>query len=145
MAIRIVRLGTSRLPSEGLRIGIVRRVPRGVLKAQYAQRNFFDVWLPELAPSGPLVSWALSEPFTPKRWAAYARKYRREMRSPAAQRLMGLLAALSATADFSVGCYCQNAERCHRALLRDLLIEHGAFFADMPFGAGDAGAETRPN
>ena len=145
MAIRIVRLGTSRLPSEGLRIGIVRRVPRGVLKAQYAQRNFFDVLLPELAPSGPLVSWALSEPFTPKRWAAYARKYRREMRSPAAQRLMGLLAALSATADFSVGCYCQDAARCHRALLRDLLIEHGAFFADMPFGAGDAGAETRPN
>lgn len=145
MAIRIVRLGTSRLPSEGLRIGIVRRVPRGVPKVHYAQRNFFDVWLPDLAPSGPLVSWALSEPFTPKRWAAYARKYRREMRSPVAQRLMGLLAALSATADFSVGCYCQNAERCHRALLRDLLIEHGAFFADLPLGEGDAGAETRPH
>ena len=141
MAIRIVRLGTARHPAEGIRIGIVRRVPRGVPKGQYAQRNFFDLWLPELAPSGPLVSWALSEPFTPKRWAEYARTYRREMRSPAAQRLMGLLAALSATADFSLGCYCQDAERCHRALLRDLLIERGALFADIPFGEGDVGAE----
>ena len=141
MAIRIVRLGTARHPAEGIRIGIVRRVPRGVPKVQYAQRNFFDLWLPELAPSGPLVSWALSEPFTPKRWAEYARTYRREMRSPAAQRLMGLLAALSATADFSLGCYCQDAERCHRALLRDLLIERGALFADIPFGEGDVGAE----
>ncbi len=145
MAIRIVRLGTPRLPSEGLRIGTVRRVPRGVRKAQYAERNFFDVWLPELAPSQPLVSWALSEPFTPKRWAEYARKYRREMRSPTAQRLMGLLAALSATADFSVGCYCQKVERCHRTLLRDLLIEHGALVADGPPGEGHAGSETRPN
>lgn len=142
MAIRIVRLGTARHPAEGIRIGIVRRVPRGVPKVQYAQRNFFDLWLPELAPSGPLVSWALSAPFTPKRWAEYARTYRREMRSPAAQRLMGLLAALSATADFSLGCYCQDAERCHRALLRDLLIERGALFADIPFGEGDAIAPT---
>ena len=145
MAIRIVRLGTPRLPSEGLRIGTVRRVPRGVPKAQYAERNFFDVWLPDLAPSQPLVSWALSEPFTPKRWAEYARKYRREMRSPAAQRLTGLLAALSAMADFSVGCYCQEAERCHRTLLRDLLLEHGALVANGPSGEGHAGSETRPN
>ncbi len=79
MAIRVVRLGTAREPEEGLRIGTVRRPPRGVRKTEYARRNYFDVWLPELAPSAPLVSWALSEPFTPKRWAAYARRYRREM------------------------------------------------------------------
>lgn len=130
MAIRIVRLGTARLPSEGLRIGIVRRVPRGVPKTQYAQRNFFDLWLPELAPSGPLVSWALAEPFTPKRWAAYTRNYRREMRSPTAQRLMRLLATLSATTDFSVGCYCQDAEQCHRRILKELLLEQSALIAD---------------
>jgi uncharacterized protein YeaO (DUF488 family) len=102
MAIRIVRLGTARHPKEGLRIGTVRRPPRGVRKAEYASRNYFDVWLPELAPSSPLVSWALSEPFTPERWASYKRKYRREMLRPAASRLIGLLAALSSQTDFSV-------------------------------------------
>jgi uncharacterized protein YeaO (DUF488 family) len=104
-----------------------------VPKTEYAARNFFDVWLPNLAPSEPLVSWALSEPFTPKRWAEYTRKYRREMRVPAVQRLIGLLAALSATVDFSVGCYCQEAKHCHRTLLRDLLIEHGAVVIDEHF------------
>ena len=84
MAIRVVRLGTPRDPKEGLRIGTVRRPPRGVRKEDYARRNYFDVWLPELAPSAPLVSWALSEPFTPERWAIYERKYRREMLKPAA-------------------------------------------------------------
>jgi uncharacterized protein YeaO (DUF488 family) len=126
MAIRIVRLGTPRLPEEGLRIGTVRRPPRGVRKVDYASRDFFDVWFPELAPSAPLVSWLLSEPITPKRWADFARRYRREMRTPAAQRLVALLAALSSQTNFSVGCYCEDEARCHRSLLKELLIEQGA-------------------
>jgi uncharacterized protein YeaO (DUF488 family) len=126
MSARVVRLGTPRVPDEGLRIGTVRRPPRGVRKQDYAARDYFDVWLPELAPSAPLVSWALSEPFTPQRWAVYQRRYRREMRQPAAQRLMALLAALSSQTNFSVGCYCEDETRCHRSLLKRLLIEQGA-------------------
>jgi uncharacterized protein YeaO (DUF488 family) len=129
MAIRLVRLGTPRDPEEGLRIGTVRRPPRGVRKADHARRNYYDVWLPELAPSAPLVAWALSEPFTPRRWAAYERRYLREMRQPGAQRLIALLAALSSRTDFSIGCYCQDESRCHRSLLRKLLLEHGATMA----------------
>jgi uncharacterized protein YeaO (DUF488 family) len=129
MAIRIVRLGTPRRAGEGLRIGTVRRPPRGVPKADYGTRNYYDAWLPELAPSAPLVAFALSKPFTPARWASYARRYRSEMRAPAAGRLLGLLAGLSRHADFSVGCYCENEARCHRSLLRKLLIEHGARLA----------------
>jgi uncharacterized protein YeaO (DUF488 family) len=109
-----------------LRIGTVRRPPRGVRKEDYAARDYFDVWLPELAPIAPLVSWALSEPFSPKRWAAYERRYRREMRQPAAKRLIALLAVLSSQTNFSVGCYCENETRCHRSLLKELLIEQGA-------------------
>jgi uncharacterized protein YeaO (DUF488 family) len=126
MAIRIVRLGTLRELEEGLRIGTVRRPPRGVRKEDHARRDFFDVWLPELAPSAPLVSWALSEPFTSARWATYARKYRVEMRQPTAQRLLALLANLSSQTNFSVGCYCEDETRCHRSLLKDLLIKQGA-------------------
>jgi uncharacterized protein YeaO (DUF488 family) len=126
MSVRVVRLGTPRVPDEGLRIGTVRRPPRGVRKQDYAARDYFDVWLPELVPSAPLVSWALSEPFTPQRWAVYQRRYRREMRQPAAQRLMALLAALSSQTNFSVGCYCEDETRCHRSLLKSLLIEQGA-------------------
>ena len=126
MPFRIVRLGTDREPNEGLRIGTVRRPPRGVLKSDYARLNYYDVWLPELAPSEPLVSWGLSEPFTPKRWATYARKYRAEMKRQAADRLLTLLAALSRDSSFSVGCYCEDETKCHRSLLRELLIEHGA-------------------
>jgi len=126
MSVRVVRLGTPRDPGEGLRIGTVRRPPRGVRKGDYGPRDYFDVWLPELAPSAPLVSWALSEPFTPRRWAVYQRRYRREMRQPAAQRLIALLAALSSRANFSVGCYCEDETHCHRSLLKGLLIEQGA-------------------
>jgi uncharacterized protein YeaO (DUF488 family) len=126
MAVRIVRLGTPRKRGEGLRIGTVRRPPRGVRKEEYARQNYFDVWLPELAPSAPLVSWIFSEPITAKRWSAYARRYRREMREPAAQRLIALLAALSLQADFSVGCYCEDETQCHRSLLKKLLVEQGA-------------------
>ena len=129
MAIRIVRLGNPRGPKEGLRIGTVRRPPRGVRKTEWAQRDYFDVWLPELAPSEPLRAWALSEPLTLKRWLTYKRRYVSEMRRPEAQRLIGLLAALSKQTDLAVGCYCEDESRCHRALLRDLLDEHGARMA----------------
>lgn len=129
MPVHIVQLGTPRDPAEGLRIGTVRRPPRGVRREDYAARNYFDVWLPELAPSAPLVSWALSEPFTPRRWAVYERRYRREMRQPAAQRLIALLVALSSQTSFSVGCYCEVESRCHRSILKDLLIEQGAKLA----------------
>jgi len=125
MSVRVVRLGTPRDPGEGLRIGTVRRPPRGVRKGDYGPRDYFDVWLPELAPSAPLVSWALSEPFTPQRWAAYERRYRREMRQPAAKRLIALLAVLSSQTNFSVGCYCEDETRCHRSLLKELLFEQG--------------------
>ena len=126
MSIRVVRLGTRRVSGEGLRLGTVRRPPRGVRKEDYAARNYFDVWLPELAPSAPLVSWALSEPFTPRRWAVYERGYRREMKKPAARRLIALLAALSSRTNFSVGCYCADENQCHRSLLKKLLFERGA-------------------
>src|SRR5688572_24741077 len=126
MAIRVVRLGSPRTPGEGLRLGTVRRPPRGVKKADFARRDFYDVWLPELAPSAPLVSYALSRAFTPARWETYARRYRREMQSPQAQRLLTILATLSQTANFSVGCYCEDESRCHRTLLRQLLVSAGA-------------------
>jgi uncharacterized protein YeaO (DUF488 family) len=126
MAIRIVRLGTARQPKEGLRIGTARHPPRGVRKEDFARRNYFDVWLPELAPSAQLVSWLLSEPITPQRWADFARRYRREMLTPEARRIIALLAALSSQTNFSVGCYCEDETRCHRSLLKKLLIEQGA-------------------
>jgi uncharacterized protein YeaO (DUF488 family) len=126
MPVRIVRLGEPREPAEGLRIGTVRRLPRGVRKEDYAARDFFDVWLPELAPTAELLSWVHVEPWTPKRWADFERRYRREMRQPAAQRLIALLAALSAQTSLSVGCYCEDETRCHRSLLKELLIEQGA-------------------
>jgi uncharacterized protein YeaO (DUF488 family) len=126
MAIRIVRLGDPRASGEGPRLGTVRRPPRGIRKEDYADRDYFDLWLPDLAPSAPLVSWALSQPFTDRRWNSYARRYRAEMRKPAARRLISLLATLSRGTDFSVGCYCADESHCHRSLLRELLIEAGA-------------------
>jgi uncharacterized protein YeaO (DUF488 family) len=126
MAIRIVRLGSKRAPGEGLRIGTVRRPPRGVKKEDYAKENWYDVWLPDVAPSQELVSWALSEPWTDARWKRFEKRYRSEMKEPEKQRLLGLLAALSLQTDFSVGCYCENPIRCHRAILRQVLAEAGA-------------------
>jgi len=122
LTIRVVRLGTPRASDEGLRIGTVRRPPRGVAKAEFAKRDFFDVWLPELAPSQPLFSWALSEPWTPSRWRRFSNRYLTEMRRPEARRLIALLAALSQQTNFSIGCYCEDPTHCHRSLLRDLLI-----------------------
>jgi uncharacterized protein YeaO (DUF488 family) len=124
--IRIVRLGTPRDPDEGLRLGTVRRPPRGVKKKDYATRDFYDVWVPELAPSPTLFSWIKSRPLSDANWRTYTRRYRAEMKRPAAQRLIGLLAAMSARTNFSVGCYCEDASRCHRSLLRELLIDAGA-------------------
>jgi len=107
----------------------VRRPPRGVRKADYARRDFYDVWLAELAPSPELFSWVHARPLTDARWRTFAHRYRAELRRPQPQRLIDLLAALSARANFSVGCYCEEASRCHRSLLRDALAEAGAMVA----------------
>ena len=128
MAIRVVRLGSPRAAGEGLRLGTARRPPRGVRKEDYARQDYFDLWFPDLAPSQPLVSWALAEPWTDRRWARYVRSYRQEMRAPERQRLLEVLARLSDQADFSIGCYCEREDRCHRSILRELLAEHGARF-----------------
>jgi uncharacterized protein YeaO (DUF488 family) len=126
LSVRIVRLGSPRRRGEGLRIGAVRRPPRGVPKRDYARRDFYDAWLPELSPSQKWVSWATAQPWSEARWQRFARNYRREMSGRGAQRLLELLAALSRTSDFSIGCYCEDEARCHRSLLRQLLREHGA-------------------
>lgn len=125
MAIRIVRLGTGRLPGEGLRLGTVRRPPRGILKSEYAAKNFYDVWLPALAPSAASVKAALTAR-SERDWNRFVKKYRREMAATNASATLDLLAALSHQADFSVGCYCADESRCHRSILRELLLERGA-------------------
>lgn len=121
--IRVVRLGSPRAKAEGLRLGTVRRPPRGVKKSDYALRDYYDVWLPDLAPSAPLIAKAHKD------WTAFVKGYRREMSRPAAQRLLELLARLSHHGDFSVGCYCEDEQRCHRSILRKLLAEHDARIA----------------
>ena len=126
MPVHVVRLGTPRLRDEGLRLGTVRRPPRGVKKTDFARRDYYDVWLPDLAPTSELVSWALAEPWTDARWAKYRKSYLAEMKQPPAQRLLQLLAALSHQTALSVGCYCENEARCHRSVLRELLRERGA-------------------
>ncbi len=125
MGILIVQLGSPRSPEEGLRIGTVRRPPRGVPKTQFASRNFYDVWLPDLSPSAALVREALSAK-TGRDWQSFSRKFKAEMRKPEAARVLDLLAALSNHANFSVGCYCADEARCHRSILRELLRERGA-------------------
>jgi len=128
MAIRIVRLGSPRAQNEGLRVGTVRRPPRGVPKAEYARRDFYDVWLPELAPSEALVKEARGAS-DQQAWLGFVRRYRAEMKQPAPARLLALLAALSHQTDFSVGCYCEDEARCHRSILKQLLQENGALLA----------------
>jgi len=125
MTVRIVRLGAPRLSGEGLRIGTVRRPPRGVRKSDYASGNWYDVWLPNLAPTADTVKLALGAG-TEREWKAFVRKYRSEMASPDSSRILDLLAALSHQSDFSVGCYCAAEARCHRSVLRALLAERGA-------------------
>ena len=128
MSIRIVQLGSPRAAGEGLRIGTVRRPPRGVPKAEFARRNYYDVWLPLLSPSAELVTQALAVD-TDAQWFAVARKIRAELNGGEAGKVLDVLAALSATTDFSVGCYCEDESRCHRSVLRQLLADRGATLA----------------
>ncbi len=125
MSIHVVRLGTARAPGEGLRIGTVRRPPRGVPRSQLGPGDWYDVWFPLLAPSAETVRLARSAT-TERAWAAFGRRYRTEMRSPEASHALDLLAALSRNTDLSVGCYCEDEARCHRSILRALLVERGA-------------------
>jgi uncharacterized protein YeaO (DUF488 family) len=128
MAIRVVRLGSPRVAGEGLRLGTVRRPPRGVPKAEFASRNYYDVWLPDLAPSEALVKQALAATDA-RAWDSFVRRYRAEMKRPEAARLLELLAALSRDTNLSIGCYCDDENHCHRSVLRGLLKEHGATLA----------------
>ena len=126
MSIRIVQLGSQRGPGEGLRIGTVRRPPRGVGRIDYARLNFYDTWLPQLAPSAELVKLARKSAGSPSGWRTFETRYRRELSSPDNQRLLDLLAALSRSTDFSIGCFCEEEGRCHRSILRKVLAERGA-------------------
>ncbi|MDY6790659.1 MAG: DUF488 family protein [Thermodesulfobacteriota bacterium] len=125
MAIKIVRLGTNRSQGEGLRLGTVRRPPRGVPKSKFASQNWYDVWLPNVAPSAELMKLGKAAE-SDKEWAVFVRKYRKEMAHPDKSRILDLLAALSHETNLSVGCYCENEARCHRSILRELLVERGA-------------------
>src|SRR5215831_12823920 len=125
MSIRIVQLGTRRKPGEGLRIGTVRRPPRGVPKSDFAKRDYYDVWFPNLSPSAELVAEALHAT-DDKAWGAFRRKFRSEMSAPDRSRELDVLAALSHQTNLSLGCYCQEESRCHRSVLRELLTERGA-------------------
>jgi len=125
MTVRIVRLGSDRSPDEGLRIGTVRRPPRGVKKSEYASKNFYDVWLPTLAPSAGTVKLAQSAK-SEREWDRFMKRYRAEMATPESRATLDLLAALSHQTDFSVGCYCPEESRCHRSVLRALLLARGA-------------------
>ena len=129
MGVSIVRLGTARRTGEGLRIGTVRRPPRGVPKSEFATQDWYDVWYPNLAPSAETMKLGQSVE-TDKDWAAFSKKYRAEMNEPDASRNLDLLAALSHQTNFAMGCYCENEARCHRSLLRDLLKERGAAIAE---------------
>jgi uncharacterized protein YeaO (DUF488 family) len=125
MSIRIVQLGSPRSAEEGLRIGTVRRPPRGIPKNEYAARDFYDVWLPELSPSPDLVAEARSA-LDAKDWTGFERKFRNEMNQPSPSRLLDLLAALSRQTSFAIGCYCKDEHHCHRFVLRELLVQRGA-------------------
>ena len=125
MSIRIVRLGTPRSPDEGPRLGTVRRPPRGVPKSEFGKQDYYDTWLPNLAPTAELMAQGLAVE-TDKDWAAFARKYKAQMKLPDANHVLDLLALLSHSSSFSVGCYCEVEARCHRSLLRGLLMERGA-------------------
>lgn len=125
MSLHLVRLGTPRLPGEGVRLGTVRRPPRGVPKAEFASGNWYDVWFPTLAPSLELMKRGLAAE-TDAQWADFVRRFKREMAAPAARHDLALLAALSRTTNLSVGCYCEREARCHRSVLRELLLEAGA-------------------
>lgn len=128
MVVRVVRLGTPRAEDEGLRIGTVRRPPRGVPKAEFARQDWYDVWFPTLAPSADTMKLG-QQASTPSEWAAFVKQYRAEMAAPAGTHALTLLAALSQQTNFSVGCYCEVESRCHRSVLRELLAASGAKLA----------------
>jgi uncharacterized protein YeaO (DUF488 family) len=129
MAIRIVRLGSPRAAGEGIRLGTVRRPPRGVPKSEFAKRDYYDVWLPNLSPTPELVSQALAAE-DEKEWKRFTRQFTAEMKQPDAAHLLDTLAAMSHQTNFSVGCYCEDELRCHRSVLRELLAQRGADIAD---------------
>jgi uncharacterized protein YeaO (DUF488 family) len=128
MSVRIVRLGSPRSPGEGTRIGTVRRPPRGVAKARFAADDWYDVWFPNLAPSAETLHLG-QQASTPAEWAAFIRKYKAEMAAPEPKHDLELLAVLAHAADFSVGCYCEQEDRCHRSVLKQLLVQQGAKLA----------------
>ena len=125
MSVRVVRLGTPRFPGEGIRIGTVRRPPRGVPKVQFSKQNWYDVWFPNLAPSVETMKLG-QEASSPAQWSAFKKKYKAEMAAPGPKHDLELLAALSHTIDFSVGCYCESEDHCHRSILKRLLVENRA-------------------
>ncbi|MCA9727665.1 MAG: DUF488 family protein [Candidatus Eisenbacteria bacterium] len=127
MSVRIVRLGSLRMQGEGLRIGTVRRPPRGVPKSEFATGDWYDVWFPNLSPRPETIKIGLGAG-TEAEWTRFVRLYRKEMATPENARILDLLAALSRSTDFSVGCYCEDESRCHRSILRELLRERGAVF-----------------
>jgi uncharacterized protein YeaO (DUF488 family) len=143
MAIHVVRLGSPRTANEGPRLGTVRRPPRGVPKSEFASRNYYDLWFPLLAPSVETVKFAQGAK-TEGQWAAFARKYRAEMKAPDAARTIALLALLSRETDLAVGCYCADPAHCHRSVLRELLEENGAIVApvDPAVPATNAGSDA---
>jgi uncharacterized protein YeaO (DUF488 family) len=124
--IRVVRIGQPRGRGEGVRLGTVRLLPRGIRKEEYSKRDLFDVWVPDVSPTRELVAYAQAKPWTDARWAAYRKRYLREMQRPEAQRAIELLAALGQQTNFSICCYCENPDRCHRSILGELLRERGA-------------------
>jgi uncharacterized protein YeaO (DUF488 family) len=125
MSVRVVRLGTPRLPNEGTRLGTVRRPPRGVPKAEFSKQNWYDVWFPNLAPSLETMKLGLAAD-SPSKWNVFVKRYKVEMKAPSAAHDLALLAALSHTTNFSIGCYCEDESHCHRSVLKQLLIDHGA-------------------
>lgn len=125
MSIRVVRLGSDRAPGEGLRLGTVRRPPRGVPKAEFASRNYYDVWFPTLSPGAQTLKIGLTAA-NDRAWAGFIKRFRSEMAKPEASAALNLLAAMSHRVDFSIGCYCEDESRCHRSVLRELLLERGA-------------------
>ena len=126
MAISVVQLGSPRGKAEGKRLGTVRRPPRGVLKTDYATLDFYDTWLPQLAPSAELVTWVKKQPDVKAAWRLFEKRYLRELSSPDTQRLLDLLALLSKEVDFSIGCYCEDETSCHRSILKKVLAQRGA-------------------
>ena len=142
MAVRIVRLGSPRAEGEGLRIGTVRRPPRGVPKSEFAAQDWYDVWYPNLSPSVETMKLGQAAA-TPAQWQVFVRKFRSEMAAPENARTIALLAALSHQTDFSLGCYCADETRCHRSVLRELLLAAGAEVAEAAAGQGQGRGRTR--